>query len=99
MSEVDIKLIRPGEDIHSAGVKTLSGHSGSVRSVSFSPDGTLLASGSYDGKVKVWDVGNSVFTHSPLPTSHTLTVLSHEPDASSVPSREKETERTLQTVS
>ena len=53
----DIKLIRPGEDIHSAGVKTLSGHRG-LRCVCFSPDGTLLASGSEDNTVKVWEVGS-----------------------------------------
>ena len=31
-------------------------HSDSVRSVSWSPDGTRLASGSYDNTVRVWDV-------------------------------------------
>jgi WD40 repeat protein len=107
----DIKLIRPGEDIHSAGVKTLSGHGGSVWSVCFSPDGTLLASGSYDGKVKVWGtlLASGIWRerdsiHHPtmprqcvhtLPTSHTFTVLSSEPDARRVPSGEKQTERTL----
>ena len=35
---------------------TLEGHKDDVNSVSFSPDGTTLASGSSDGKVKLWDV-------------------------------------------
>jgi WD40 repeat protein len=30
-------------------------HSGRVVSVAFSPDGTKIVSGSYDGKIKVWD--------------------------------------------
>jgi eukaryotic-like serine/threonine-protein kinase len=34
---------------------TLIGHRSAVRSVSWSPDGTRLATGSYDGTAKVWD--------------------------------------------
>ena len=37
-------------------IATLEGHTGRVRSVSFSPDGTLLASGSDDVSIKLWDV-------------------------------------------
>ena len=34
----------------------LSGHTDSVSSLSFSRDGTLLISGSWDGAIKVWDI-------------------------------------------
>ena len=37
-------------------VAVLSGHTGWVRSLSFSSDGTLLASGSIDETLKLWDV-------------------------------------------
>ena len=37
-------------------VDLLQGHTGWVSSVSFSPDGSLLASGSYDGTILLWDV-------------------------------------------
>ena len=34
----------------------LSGHTGRVSSLSFSQDGTLLISGSFDGNINVWDI-------------------------------------------
>ncbi len=32
-------------------------HSMAVASVAFSPDGTKIVTGSYDGTIKVWDSG------------------------------------------
>ncbi len=36
--------------------RTLKGHNREISSISFSPDGQMIASGSYDGTVKLWDV-------------------------------------------
>ena len=35
---------------------TLTGHANSVGSIALSPNGTTLASGSYDGEIKIWDL-------------------------------------------
>ncbi len=43
-------------ELSSHSIVTLGGHTGSVRSVAFSPDSTMLASGSQDSTIKLWDI-------------------------------------------
>ena len=52
-----------------AAVRSLTGHSDWVYAIAFSPDGNLIASGSWNGEVKVWKVADGTlvksFTGSP----------------------------------
>lgn len=53
-----------GEPVHQ-----LSGHTGGVRSVAYSPDGTHIATGSSGGSVRIWD------PHTGTPVTATVFVL------------------------
>jgi WD40 repeat protein len=67
-------------------VAVLSGHTGLVRCVTFSSDGTLLVSGSHDKTVKLWDVqtggviktfhGHTNWVHSVSISSNHTTIAS-----------------------
>ena len=43
----------------------MPGHAGSVLDVAFSPDGALLATGSADSMIRIWDVA-AIATHTIL---------------------------------
>ncbi|CCQ68492.1 Protein kinase:G-protein beta WD-40 repeat [Crocosphaera watsonii WH 0402] len=64
-------------------VRTLTGHSDSVVSVAYSPDGKYLASGSWDNTVKIWEVktGKSIRTLTGFSGwLSSLTSISYSPD-------------------
>jgi len=66
--------------------KTLTAHTGGVRSVAFSPDGTTIASGSWDGTVRLWHVVTG--QHKKTLTAHTSSVdsVAFSPDGTTLAS-------------
>jgi WD40 repeat protein len=59
---------------------TLSGHSDSVNSIAWSPDGRCLASGSRDGTIRLWDPASGVCTHTLTCHSSGVSSIAWSPD-------------------
>jgi len=83
---------------------TLTGHSGSVLCLSFSPDGRTLASGSSDKTIKLWHVADRQDGGAPkdltgrdkatfAPQSHSVTSVSFSPDGKTLASASHKTVR------
>jgi tetratricopeptide (TPR) repeat protein len=53
---------------------TLTGHTDEIHSIDFSPDGKMLVSGSWDGKVMIWKLDPAV----QLPDANTLSIIKHQ---------------------
>merc|ERR1712096_179770 len=68
--------------------KTLSGHPAPIKSVTYSPDGTTLASASDDGSIKLWDaVTGQELQQSPL-SGHNgpISSVAYSPDGTTLAS-------------
>lgn len=52
---IDFKSLAAGDDVAPPRFRSFEGHTDAVRSVEFSPDGSLLLSSSQDNTVRVWE--------------------------------------------
>ena len=67
-------------------IKILQGHGGDVFGLSFSPDNKLLASGSHDNTVKIWDVKSGECLHTLTGHNHLTFSVAFSPDGKMVAS-------------
>ncbi|KAI9828417.1 MAG: hypothetical protein M1832_002845 [Thelocarpon impressellum] len=77
-------------DIHIWSVQTgqlldrLSGHEGPVSSLSFAPDGSNVASGSWDHTVRIWSVFARTQTSEPLQMQADVLSVAYRPDSKQI---------------
>jgi len=58
----------------------LAGHDDNVTSITYSPNGTALASGSDDGTVRLWDTRRGTEMREPLTGEGQITSVAFTPD-------------------
>jgi WD40 repeat protein/serine/threonine protein kinase len=61
-------------------IRTLTGHTSGVNAVVYSPDGSQLASGSWDTTVKVWRVDNGDVVHTLTGHTDGVLAMAYSPD-------------------
>jgi WD40 repeat protein len=80
----------PTPEHWSALLLTLEGHSSAVTAVQFSPDGSKLASASYDKKVMVWDPSTGARLHTLEGHSDVVLAVQFSPDGSKLASASRD---------
>ena len=67
-------------------LRTLKGHTSHVLSVRFSPDGTRIASGSYDRTIHLWDAPTGAELHTLKGHTNQVISVSFSPDGTRIAS-------------
>ena len=65
-------------------LQTLEGHSNSLHSVAYSPDGTKIISGSGDKTIKIWDANTGECLQTFKGHSGTVSSVAYSPDGTKI---------------
>jgi WD40 repeat protein len=74
---------------------SLEGHTGAIKSIAFSPDGKLIASGSDDKTIKLWDVTTGKQLHSLEGHTFGVTSVAFSPDGKLIASGSSYDDRSI----
>ena len=67
-----------------AGARTLTGHTGAVNSVAFSPDGARLSTASEDKSARVWNTATGELMHTLTGHADAVFAAPYSPDGATV---------------
>jgi WD40 repeat protein len=73
--------------VRSISIETLYSHNAEVLTVAVSPDNHVVASGSTNGKVNLWNLATKTITYTINAHSSAVTDIAWSPDGTRVPSR------------